>query len=147
MIWMKVKTVTSKVVQVKNAGFETDDQLLIPKKTFFLEDFKSLKFISKFSTVHRSNFELQSFTGNFYVGYFMLNKWCVKISYSEPPPLTIKIWAGMVIDGIQVNQDYYGPYVPLLNPLNEIILDLEETIMWIKYAEYLGSVTSLSQFS
>ena len=77
---------------------------------------------------------------------FMLHKWCVKISYSAPQPLSIKIWGGSIIDAIQVGQDFYGTDNPNPANLNQKTLYYDEHVVEIKYAKYIGSVTSLSQF-
>ena len=77
---------------------------------------------------------------------FMLHKWCVKILYSELRVLTIKIWGGSIIDAIQVDQDFYGTNNPNPTNLNQETLYWDEQVSEIKYAKYIGSVTSLSQF-
>ena len=62
-----------------------------------------------------------------------------KISYS----VRVKIWAGSIIDAIQVGQDFYGIDNPNPANLNEFTLQSNEEMHWITYAKYIGRVTSL----
>ena len=75
-------------------------------------------------------------------GYIFLEFLSIKLSYS----VIIKIWGGSIIDALQVNHNFYGTDNPNPANLNEIILQPTEMIEYIKYARYIGSVTTLYWF-